>query len=259
MPCHGSLISELELKRTPPRQARLSACRLWDGAAALFLSLSAVAMSWWCVFGCAELCEEERPVPICLSLSCTGGWIWPKPIKILGKTSKYVKPLLLSPSTAAKGDGAPCAALLLALSSRGITPAGCRATCPVPALPFAGAVLAEGHQGRRIGSQVVCCHLTRVGRMCRTSPRASVLTSVCSWWCCWKREEWLLPSSGRRAGCPICWCGVKGKSSACARAAKQRCRCGLSRCRGGERLHGTWELLDAECRHLPRALARPVS
>lgn len=36
------------------------------------------------------------------------------------------------------------------------------------------------------GSQVVCCHLALAGQTCRTNPRASAMTSVCSRWR-WKR------------------------------------------------------------------------
>lgn len=148
---------------------------------------------------------------ISLSPSCTGGgWgcIWPKPIKILSKTSKYVKPHPFPLGTPAKGDGAQRAELPPVLSARGIAPAWCGGCVPCACR---GAVLAEGRQGRR--SQVVRCHLAGVGRMCRTSPRASALTSVCSWWR-WKREEWLLPSSGHRAelGALFVGVGLKGRA-----------------------------------------------
>lgn len=36
------------------------------------------------------------------------------------------------------------------------------------------------------GSQVVCCHLAPAGQTCRTTPRASAMTSLCSRWH-WKR------------------------------------------------------------------------
>lgn len=79
--CHASLISELTLKRTPPRQALLrAACR----RCGMELLPLVHAMSC-CVFGCAGICEGPFP-ELC------GGWIWPKPIKILSKTSTYIKP-----------------------------------------------------------------------------------------------------------------------------------------------------------------------